>query len=66
MNNCIAQNQQGYDEAKYVWPHLTQKNAIFCLNVANKIETFPYIMLGQCATEFFAGQPLPPQTFNKW
>jgi hypothetical protein len=64
VNNCIAENQQGYDAAKIVWPDLTQKNATFCLNAASKLQS--YIMLGQCASGFFAIQPLPPQTFNKW
>jgi hypothetical protein len=66
LNKCIAQNQHGYDEAKYIWSHLSQKNAIFCVDAASKIQTFAYVMLGQCAVGFAAAQPLPPQTFNKW
>jgi len=66
VNVCVAKNQQGYDLARDAWPALTQKNATLCVSVASKIETFPYMMLGECAAEMLASQPLPPHTFNKW
>jgi hypothetical protein len=66
VNQCIAKDQQGYDLAKDDWPALTQKNASFCVDAVSKNEIFKYALLGECAMQMLAAQPLPPQTFNKW
>ena len=64
MNDCISSDQQGYDEAKLLWPDLNQKSAETCVRAVNP-SAWAYTVLGNCVSVYFSAQPKAPLTFQK-
>jgi hypothetical protein len=48
VNQCLSKNQQGYDEAKLLWPELNQSSAEHCAGLPLGKSPLGYEVLAGC------------------
>ena len=72
-DQCIANDQQGYNVTQGLWSQLSQLSAEMCdkaygmnSQVAREDPAQLWAGMGDCVMQLYGYQPLPPQTFNKW
>ena len=67
INECLREVQDGYDNAKWLWPKLSDYSAQQCTRAATQtaggsVSPMAYAILGNCVLQWYYQYDLPRAT----